>query len=67
MSPIHRTPEYILLTELSDGLEHVVDKLNVKVLADAINEGYVTTDTSQDFAHITTAGYSRLEELENGN
>ena len=64
MSPTHRTPEYTLLTTLRDGIDVPIDTLNDVALAKALSEGYAELDVSQDFAHITNAGYDRLDELE---
>lgn len=66
MTPIITTAEYNLLTQLRDGIDVPVEKLNQIALAAAMREGYADLDGSQDFAHITDAGYDRLDEIEDG-
>jgi hypothetical protein len=66
MAPIITTAEYKLLTTLRDGVDVSVEKLNKLALSAALAAGYADLDGSQDFAHITDAGYDRLDEIEDG-
>lgn len=66
MTPIITTAEYKLLTALRDGVDVSIEKLNRLALDAALRDGYADLDASQDFAHITDAGYDRLDEIEDG-
>lgn len=64
MAPINQTAEYLLLRRLVDEGDILFHQLNNMALTKARNDGYAVM--VGDYAHITDAGYDRLDEIEDG-